>query len=129
MTEHDNTNHGACWTRRAFGGKLNIGGDDFYVDLVETGLTGEKAPAYRLYLRSAETHVAAVCGIWRDTTEAKRVASGSIITEKGEWWVSVFHNGAPEGNKPIIGLQVQPKEMAGAGAQGEAPPSGDEIPF
>lgn len=129
MTEHDNTNRGACWTRRAFGGKLNIGGDEYYVDLVETRATAEKAPAYNLYLRSPETHVAAVCGIWRDTSESKRVASGSVITDKGEFWVSVFHNGRPEGNKPIVGLTVQPKETVGAGTQGEAPSEGEDIPF
>ena len=147
--QYDNSNRGAGWPRKAMGGTLDVGGQSFYIDLVQTGRPAP-APAYNLYATSAASRTLYGCGLFVPKPEAQAAAAAqgkkiarakgvlNLLDAGGEQWVSLWVNDPdPEGRKPLIGLTVQAKDqqpgppMGGSQEQSTLPPppGDDDIPF
>lgn len=115
-TQHDNTNKGALWAAKGFGGKCDIDGKTFYVLMVATGAKSDNAPAYLAIVRDAEKRTDIVCPVFRVRKEGSKAAASFRVFDKV---VFVYKAEASENeNAPKLRLTVMADS---AKSDGKAP--------
>ena len=126
--QYDNTNRGSGWLVKAVKGKADVNGQEYYLEIIETGATAPKAPSHHMYLTNSTTRDVAAGSLWRDTKNEKRLLQGQIAgVQNQEWWVSVFLNHSQHPNSPLLDVTFKAKEEQQA--QPQAPAQEDDIPF
>ena len=132
MTEYDNTNRGAGWLAKAVSGTANVGGQEFYAQLVRTNAQ-PPAPTAFLYLRAkGQNEKSAWAVALFDPKPGKtQKFDGQLDMGDAGFWVHVFDNKSTNEKSPALDISFQPKEAQAAPTGEPAPfdPRGDDIPF
>jgi hypothetical protein len=126
--EYDNTNRGALWPCKGFCGRVNIGGSDMFVLMVQSMAKSENAPVYRAVIRDGENEY--ILPVWRPKNKESKV-KGTF--QYGNHTINIFVNEKRQSeNAPALSLSVMEREMQpqqGGAQPNSSAPTQDDCPF